>query len=309
MSQIKFWLGSIFSAAVSLETVGTGRPRIKPCFHLADILLSGFSSAVALEFGPSLKLVRRKSLLVTEIWPQQIDWTWPLAFITGLGAFFSPCVLPLVPSWFAFITGLGYDQLKDPKAALNLKAKINLVFLPTLGFVLGLSLVYSLMGAASSILGSFLFAYGVWLRKTIGALIILFGLYLLLSGWLSLPFLDRERRWHLRKKPAHIGGSFLVGAAFAIGWIPCTTPMWGSLLGVAANKMSFGEGFGLLACFSLGLGLPFLTVSLFIGPALKALQRFNRFTAALSKFFGFILILLGLSFVTGWPKFFFTGIF
>lgn len=244
-----------------------------------------------------------------EIWPNQIDWTWALAFVTGLGAFFSPCVLPLVPSWFVFITGLGYDQLRDAETSSTLKAKISLFFMPTLGFVLGLGLVYSLMGATSSFLGSFLFAYGVLLRRIVGVLIILFGLYLLLSGRLLPSFLNRERRWHLPKKPAHIGGSFLVGAAFAVGWIPCTTPMWGSLLGMAANKMSFWEGFGLLACFSFGLGLPFLLSSMFIGPALKMLQRFNRFTAALSKVFGIILILLGLSFVIGRPKFFTVGFF
>lgn len=241
-----------------------------------------------------------------EIWPQQIDWTWALAFVTGLSAFFSPCVLPLLPSWFVFITGLGYDQLKDQSAAEGPGARIILVFPPTLGFVLGLGLVYSLMGAASSLLGGFLFTYGAWLKKGVGVLIVLFGLYL--AGWLPLPFLSRERRWNFKKKPAHIGGSFLVGAAFAIGWIPCTTPMWASLLGVAANKMSFGEGFSLLACFSLGLGLPFLACSLFIGPALRALKRFNRCAAIFSKAFGLILIILGLSFISGWPRFLSAGL-
>jgi cytochrome c-type biogenesis protein len=220
------------------------------------------------------------------------DVTYSIAFMYGLLSFFSPCVLPLIPSYFCVISGLSIEELtQSPKAALRRK-----IMLSTLAFVLGFSIVFTLLGASASYLGGLLAPHKNVIRILGGALIILFGLHL--TGIVRIPWLQYEKRVRLQQRPLHLLGVMLVGMAFGAGWTPCIGPILGSLLVLANDKGTVDQGVRLLSIYSLGLSLPFILLSaginyllVFIKKATKVLRFANPVAGGLLLLTGILLII------------------
>lgn len=224
--------------------------------------------------------------------------TYSAAFIAGLLSFFSPCILPLIPAYFTFITGFTLDELTGSNTDTRKK-----VILSTVAYVFGFSTVFILMGASASYLGGFIHSYGDIIRIAGGVIIMLLGLHL--TGWLRFSTLEFEKRIHLNKKPLRFFGTYIVGMAFAAGWSPCIGPLLGSILIIAGSKESVQEGAVLLSLYSAGLAIPFIGMSFFISTMLSfmkkaspALRYFNMAAGILLIVIGFLLIINKLIFLT-----------
>ena len=211
-----------------------------------------------------------------------------VAFLAGLLSFLSPCVLPLVPSYIGFLTGMTLPEMSGRRRAALAHALL---------FVGGFSLIFILLGASATALGRALNFYQVWLQRIGGVLIILFGL-LCLGGFRIGP-LSQERRLQLERKPVGYLGSALVGMAFAAGWTPCIGPVLGGILGLAATSADVPRGMLLLAVYSAGLALPFLIAAVAVDSFLDWFQRFRRFLPWVMRISGLILVLVGVLLVTG----------
>jgi cytochrome c-type biogenesis protein len=218
--------------------------------------------------------------------------TYPAALLAGLLSFLSPCVLPLIPAYFTFITGFSLEEL-TAAATSEIRAK---VFLSTLAYVTGFSLVFVLMGASASFFGSFIFKYRDLIRIIGGALIIVLGIHL--TGIIRIRALDFEKRIQLKKKPFRLFGTFLVGMAFGAGWSPCIGPLLGSILIVAGGQDTVLKGVALLSVYSAGLAIPFLTISIFINFLLIFIRKATRAIRYLNAAAGILLILIGILLVT-----------
>lgn len=215
-----------------------------------------------------------------------------VAFSAGVLSFLSPCVLPLIPSYATFITGMTVDELRADSGRTR-----HAVLVHGLLFVLGFAGVFILLGASATFLGALLSYASRWIEIFGGVLLLLFGLYLL--GLLRLPGASREWRVHLADKPVGYLGTVLVGVAFGAGWTPCIGPILGGILTLAATRGSVGEGMGLLAVYSLGLALPFLLATLLLERFLGAFARFRRFLPWVSRASGGLLIGLSLLLLSG----------
>lgn len=211
-----------------------------------------------------------------------------VAFAAGLLSFLSPCVLPLVPSYVGFLTGMTLPEVTGRRRVALTHALL---------FVGGFSLVFILLGASATALGRALNHYQVWLQRIGGALIILFGLVCL--GVFNLRLLSQERRLHLERKPVGYLGSVLVGMAFAAGWTPCIGPVLGAILGLAATSTDVSRGMSLLASYSAGLALPFLLAAVAVDSFLGWFQRFRRFLPWVMRVSGVMLIFVGILLLTG----------
>jgi cytochrome c-type biogenesis protein len=211
-----------------------------------------------------------------------------VAFFAGLLSFLSPCVLPLVPSYVGFITGMTLPEVTGRRRAALTHALL---------FVAGFSLVFVLLGASATALGRALNYYQVWLQRVGGVLIILFGLLCL--GVFKVGLLNQERRLHLERKPVGYLGSALVGIAFGAGWTPCIGPVLGGILGLAATSSDVTRGMQLLAVYSAGLALPFLIAAVAVESFLDWFQRFRRFLPWVMRVSGVMLIVVGVLLVTG----------
>jgi len=212
-----------------------------------------------------------------------------MAFLAGLLSFLSPCVLPLLPSYVSFITGISFEQLTSEKDRKRIRF---LTITNSFAFVAGFSAVFISLGASSSFFGQLLYRYQEWIRIVGGILVIIFGLFI--SGIIKLDLFLKEKRLHLHGKPAGYLGSFLVGMTFAAAWSPCIGPILGTILLYAASEGSTSYGLKLLSVYSLGLGLPFFLSSLALNTFLsysKVLYRFMR-TIMLSS--GLLLIIFGI---------------
>ncbi len=214
------------------------------------------------------------------------------AFLGGLLSFLSPCVLPLIPSYVSFITGISLEDFKTGD-----KARIRkLTLINSFAFVLGFSTVFVLLGVSSSYVGKFFALYYDHIRIIGGTIIILFGLYVM--GILKLNFLASDKRVHLHAKPRGHFGSFIVGLTFGAGWTPCIGPILGSILLIASTTGSAMQGFYLLLVYSLGLAIPFMATSLAINSFLShfvAIQRYMKLIMILS---GLLLIAFGVILLT-----------
>lgn len=210
------------------------------------------------------------------------------AFLAGLASFFTPCVLPLIPAYFSFITGMSVEELTQGESA-SARRK---VLLSTLAYVLGFSIVFIFMGAAISTMGQHLADYRDIIRILGGFIVVVFGVHL--AGIIRIPGLDYEKKIHVRKKPLHIFGTFLVGMAFGAGWSPCIGPLLGSILAIAAEKGSLSHGVGLLSVYSLGLALPFIILSFFINYMLTFIKRATKAIRYVTVISGVLLIGIGL---------------
>jgi cytochrome c-type biogenesis protein len=210
------------------------------------------------------------------------------AFSAGLLSFVSPCVLPLVPSYISYITGLSVEQLTDASERVKFKKAI---VLNSLLFIAGFSSVFIAFGASASLLGQVLITYQDHIRRFGGALIVLFGLYLL--GILNLNFLKMEHRFQFRSRPAGYLGSFLIGVAFAAGWTPCVGPVLGSILLYASTTDSLMSGVVLLTSYSLGLGLPLFLTALGVDRFLAYFKQARAYLWGVSTVSGVLLVVVG----------------
>jgi cytochrome c-type biogenesis protein len=216
--------------------------------------------------------------------------TFAVAFFAGVLSFLSPCVLPLVPSYLGFITGMSLDDLR---AGSNRKA----ILVPALAFVGGFSLVFLIMGASATLLGQMFRYYQDWISRIGGVLIILFGLHLL-GVFRIAPFL-RERRLQMQSRPATAIGAGVAGVVFGAGWTPCIGPVLGTLLTLASARANLGNGLFLLTFYSLGLALPFLAAALATGKFLNTSKGMRRYLPVIEKASGVILLIAGVLLVSG----------
>ncbi len=216
------------------------------------------------------------------------------AFAAGFLSFVSPCVLPLIPGYISFVSGVSLDEMWSDTAGASSRAQ---VFLTSAVFVLGFSLVFIALGASASAIGQFLFARLPLLSKIAGLILIVFGLHTM--GVFRLAFLEQEKRVHAQRKPAGPLGALLVGIAFAFGWTPCIGPILGGILAIASKSNTVREGVILLAVYSLGLGIPFLLTSLAINQFFGAAKKIRRYYHAIEVTSGALLIAIGALIVTG----------
>lgn len=214
--------------------------------------------------------------------------SYSAAFVAGLLSFFSPCVLPLIPAYFGYITGLSLEDLtRDHNAEIRSK-----IILSTLLFILGFSLVFILLGASASMLGGLTREYRHFIRFGGGLLIIVLGVHL--TGIVRIPFLEIEKKIQLRKRPLNLLGTFIIGMAFGAGWSPCIGPQLGSILAIAMGKETIRQGVLLLSVYSLGLALPFIFISIFINYLLAFVKKTSRFLPVFNVTAGGVLILVGI---------------
>jgi cytochrome c-type biogenesis protein len=219
--------------------------------------------------------------------------TYWIALTAGVLSFFSPCVLPLIPSYLTYITGLSFGQLQESHPG----AKVRLtVLFHTLFFILGFSLVFVALGAIAGVASAkfqlHLREGLVWVERIGGLLIILFGIHM--TGLFHFGVLLGEKRVHLQNKPSGFIGTFIVGLAFAAGWTPCIGPILASILMVAASTGQAAKGVGLLSVYSLGLGIPFLVSGLLFSQFLVVFNRFRKYIRLIEIFTGLLLIIVGI---------------
>ncbi len=215
------------------------------------------------------------------------------ALVAGMLTFLSPCVLPLIPSYVSFITGVSYDELKDGTDKRRIRF---LVITNSLLFILGFSSVFIALGASSSAIGGFVSTYQDWIRIAGGVLVIFFGLFM--TGIFRFSFLLAERRIQLRTKPAGYLGSFAVGVTFAVAWTPCIGPVLGVILVYAGTVGSAMYGVKLLALYSLGLAVPFFISALAVNAFLNYSKVLRRYMRHVLFVCGLLLIAFGLLLVT-----------
>lgn len=221
------------------------------------------------------------------------DISFPLAFLAGLLSFLSPCVLPLVPAYVSFITGVSLEELRHSS---RISKTIMMTMPNTIAFILGFSTIFVSLGASSSLLGNLLVKYQDYLRIGGGILTIIFGLFI--AGFIKLDFLMKEKRFHINKGPAGYLGAFFIGMSFAAGWTPCIGPILGTILIYASSQASASYGLKLLSVYSLGLAIPFILATLAINVFLASIKKINKFMKAIMAVSGVILILFGLMLLT-----------
>jgi cytochrome c-type biogenesis protein len=222
------------------------------------------------------------------------DVTLLAAFAAGFLSFVSPCVLPLIPGYISFVSGVSLEEMRGEQGA---RASQGHVFITSLAFVLGFSLVFVALGATATAIGKFLFARLPLFSKIAGVILIVIGLHTM--GAFRLAFLETEKRVQAQRKPAGPVGALLVGIAFAFGWTPCIGPILAAILAIAGSKNSVAEGVTLLAVYSLGLGIPFLITSLAINQFFSFSKRVRRYYHAIEVASGALLIVIGVLILTG----------
>lgn len=224
---------------------------------------------------------------------QQI--TYLGALLAGLLSFLSPCVLPLIPSFITYITGLSFSDLDSERPSSFVRRQ---TLLHALAFVAGFTLVFVLLGASATYIGSFLQQYMDLVRKVGGILIIVFGIHI--TGLVPLTLLLGDKRVSLKHKPAGLLGSMLVGIAFAAGWTPCIGPILASILMIAATEEKVAHGIVLLLLYSIGLGIPFVLSSLALHRFVILFNRFKKYIRYFEIVTGLFLIVVGVLIYSNW---------
>lgn len=221
------------------------------------------------------------------------------ALIAGAISFLSPCVLPLVPPYLAYMAGASLDTLagniSDTEQSDILKDAKRRAITHSILFVLGFSTVFIALGASASSIGQWLRAYQDILAQIAGVIIIIMGLHFL--GLFKIGLLYREARFQTNK--SGLIGAYVMGLAFAFGWTPCIGPVLGTILAMAGSSKSVVDGALMLAVYSAGLGIPFILASMYVGPFMMFLNRFKKHLSIVEKIMGGLLILTGILFLTG----------
>jgi cytochrome c-type biogenesis protein len=215
------------------------------------------------------------------------------ALIAGLISFLSPCVLPLVPPYLVYMAGTSLERLADREPEPRVKRE---TVLAAALFVLGFSTVFVALGASASVIGALLRAYSGSLATVAGVVIIIMGLHFL--GLTPIALLHRQKRLEVAK-PVGLWGAYVIGLAFAFGWTPCIGPILAAILAVAASEQTVAKGAGLLAVYSLGLGIPFIVAAFAVEPFAAFLARFKNYLHRVEQAMGALLVLTGIAFLTG----------
>ncbi|MEZ5686783.1 MAG: cytochrome c biogenesis protein CcdA [Paracoccaceae bacterium] len=210
-----------------------------------------------------------------------------VALVAGLLSFVSPCVLPIVPPYLAYMGGVSLGELREGRRS---------AVLPALFFVMGLSTVFLFLGFAASAFGQFFLQNQEMFGRIAGAVIIALGLHFL--GVYRIPILDREARLDAGDRGGSSLGAYVLGLAFAFGWTPCIGPQLGAILSIAAQGGDMARGTGLLAVYALGLGIPFLLAAIFIQRAMGVMNRIKRHMRLIEKVMGAMLVVVGLLLLT-----------
>ncbi|WP_137700339.1 cytochrome c biogenesis CcdA family protein [Marimonas lutisalis] len=211
-----------------------------------------------------------------------------VALLAGVLSFLSPCVLPIVPPYLAYMSGVSVSDLSEGK---------NRAIMPALFFVLGLSTVFLLLGFTASAVGTLFLEFQTWFNALAGILVMIFGAHFI--GIYRIGFLDREARMDVGDRGGSAFGAYILGLAFAFGWTPCIGPQLGAILGLAAQEGSVTRGTLLLAVYAAGLGIPFLLVAAFL-PRLSGLMGWmKRHMEQIEKVMGLLLWTIGLLMLTG----------
>ncbi|HVF38396.1 MAG TPA: cytochrome c biogenesis protein CcdA [Gemmatimonadaceae bacterium] len=215
------------------------------------------------------------------------DLSFGVAFTAGVLSFLSPCVLPLIPSYITFLTGMSVENVEGSRRNTLIHASL---------FILGFTAIFLALGATATMLGQMMLAYRGWISRIGGVLIILFGLYL--AGVVSMNFFGRERRVYLATKPAGYAGTMLVGIAFGAGWTPCIGPILGAVLIYTSSAADLNRGLMLLLLYSLGLALPFFLAALAVNRFIDFFTAFRKHMVWVTKASGVLLIVVGVLMVT-----------
>jgi cytochrome c-type biogenesis protein len=223
----------------------------------------------------------------------ELDVTWVGAFIAGVLSFASPCVLPLVPPYLAFLAGVSLSELVDGESTPGTGRR---VVLTAIVFVLGFSTVFVALGASASYAGSFVAQHLTILGYIAGVIILILGLHFL--GVLRIGLLFREARFQVATKPVGFIGAYIIGLAFAFGWTPCVGPVLAAILLYAGSEADVLKGAGLLFAYSFGIGLPFVLAAFFAKPFMGLMTRFRKHMGIVEKLMGFLLVITGLLFLT-----------
>ena len=214
-----------------------------------------------------------------------------VALFAGVISFLSPCVLPIVPPYLAYMSGVSLNEMSDESAARR-RATIAALF-----FVMGLSTVFLILGFTASVFGAFFLQNQIMFARLSGIVIIVFGLHFL--GVFRIPFLDREARMDAGDKGGSSFGAYVLGLAFAFGWTPCIGPQLGAILSLAASEASVARGTVLLGVYAAGLGIPFLLAAMFITRAVGVMNRLKRHMKTIERVMGGLLLLVGIAMLTG----------
>ena len=221
------------------------------------------------------------------------DVTIFAALLAGLVSFLSPCVLPLVPPYLVYLAGTSLERLADAEPPPRVKRD---TVVAAVLFVAGFSTVFVALGASASAIGALIRFYSNELAIIAGVAIIAMGLHFL--GLTPINFLYRQARIEVAK-PVGLWGAYAMGLAFALGWTPCIGPILAAILAVAASRATVAKGAGLLAVYSLGLGVPFIVAALAVEPFAAFLARFRTHLAHMERVMGGLLVLTGIAFLAG----------
>lgn len=222
--------------------------------------------------------------------------TLPVLFFSvfmGFVSFASPCILPLIPSYVSYITGISYDELVSRETR---RRYMNISLLHSLAFVAGFTVIFVLLGATASLAGNVLSQHLDVIRIVGGALVIVMGVFVM--DVVQIPFLQREARLQLKARPAGYVGTFLVGMVFGAGWTPCTGPFLGSVLALAMEAETLKRGMVLLTFYSLGLGIPFILSAIAISAFLSSFNKVKKHFKVMKIVSGAILVVMGVLLIT-----------
>jgi len=219
--------------------------------------------------------------------------TFLAAFAAGVLSFISPCVLPLIPGYLSYISGLTLDEMQGTgDGAMSLGAARRRVLVASIFFILGFSFVFICFGAAASVVGQYMLERQRLLAKIAAVIVIVFGLHTM--GVLRIGWLYSEKRVQVERKPTTLFGAFFVGLAFAFGWTPCIGPILAGILAIAGTQQTVGQGVQLLAVYSAGLGLPFLLTAFAINQFFTVFKRIRKHYHLIEIISGLLLVLIGL---------------
>jgi len=214
--------------------------------------------------------------------------TLSIAFLAGLISFLSPCVLPLIPGYISYISGISFDKISYEKK--------NLIVVKTIFFTLGFSFVFIALGSTASLIGKFFLINSNFFRIVAGVIIIFFSLYLI--GIINFNFMNKDVRIFTNRYSNNLAFPLIVGAAFGFGWTPCIGPILGSILTLAAIEENISKSVLLLSFYSLGLAIPFIISGIIIDKFLFFSKSFRKYTSTITKVGGTILLLTGIAILT-----------